>query len=55
MPMKCIDQMPVPMATAPPTSQSCADDPFARATLAASRSAVWDTTMATSIESSTRL
>ncbi len=32
MPMKCIDQMPQPMAAAPPTIHNLGEEPFARAT-----------------------
>src|SRR4030081_655696 len=40
IPMKCIDQMPVPIDMAPPASHSCAEEPVARATRAARRRAV---------------
>ncbi len=41
MPMKCIDQMPQPMASAPPLSQSLDGTPSLRATRAERLSAVW--------------
>jgi len=53
MPMKCIDQMPQPMATAPPPSQSRPDDPVIRATREDNRSAVWETNTATATDRST--
>ena len=40
MPMKCIDQMPMPIATAPPTRQNQTCSGLAAATRAASDSAV---------------
>jgi hypothetical protein len=53
MPMKCIDQIPLPIASAPPTSQSRDNVPCARATRAESRSAVCDTKMATATDRTT--
>jgi hypothetical protein len=53
MPMKCIDQIPLPIALAPPTSHSRDDAPCARATRAESRSAVCDTKMATATDRTT--
>src|SRR5882724_12761340 len=51
MPTKCIDQMPQPIDTAPPASQSCA---VGLCVLLATRAdrfrAVWETNMATAIE-----
>src|SRR5579862_7445872 len=55
MPMKCMAQMPVPMAREPPDSHSHEREPGARATRADRRSAVWETTMATRTERTTRL
>ncbi|ETD47926.1 hypothetical protein X778_24365 [Pseudomonas aeruginosa VRFPA07] len=40
MPTKCIDQMPKPMAKAPPISQESASRPFARVTRPAMSRAV---------------
>src|SRR5690606_22056435 len=42
MPMKCIDQIPVPIAIAPPISQAMAVRPDADATRPAMLSAVYD-------------
>jgi hypothetical protein len=53
MPMKCIDQIPHPIATAPPPSQSRPDDPVTRATREDNRSAVWETNTATATDRST--
>ncbi len=53
MPMKCIDQMPMPMATAPPSSHRRPPPRPASATRAASLSAVYETTIATRMESAT--
>ncbi len=54
MPMKCIDQMPMPMAIAPPTRQNQTCTGLAFATRAASDSAVYETSTATAMESATR-
>src|ERR1700722_14688858 len=54
MPMKCIDQMPQPIASAPPTTHiPVLADVLARATRADRLSAVYDTKIATTIESRT--
>src|SRR5580692_4882856 len=54
MPMKCIDQMPQPIASAPPTTHMPVLVEFlARATRADRLSAVYDTKIATRIESRT--
>src|SRR6185312_10828587 len=53
MPMKCMDQMPEPIATAPPTAQMRAAGPFERATRDARLNAVYDTNTATATDSST--
>ena len=50
MPMKCIDQTPVPIATAPPSSQLRPTVPRDSATRAASLSTVYETTIATTME-----
>ena len=48
-----MDQMPTPMAKAPRISQARPAEPFDSATRAASPSAVYDTRMATAMESAT--
>src|SRR3569833_4463624 len=51
MPMKCIDQMPLPIASAPPMSHNLLDGAaFARATRAERLSAVCDTKTATATD-----
>ena len=55
MPMKCIDQMPSPMAAAPPASHQRATRPSAVARRPAMSSAVYEARMATSREMVTRL
>ncbi len=50
MPMKCIDQMPQPMATAPPPTHRRIDEPPTREIREESRSAVWETNTATAID-----
>ena len=50
MPMKCMDQMPTPMATAPPISQNRTCRALEAATRAASDSAVYDTSTATTMD-----
>ncbi len=50
MPMKCIDQIPPPIATAPPPSQRRADERFAFDTRTARLSAVYETRIATITE-----
>ncbi|MNS84465.1 hypothetical protein D3C72_1182940 [compost metagenome] len=48
MPTKCMDQMPMPMANAPPASQYfAAGSPLAALTRLAMPSAVYDARMAT--------
>src|SRR4051812_1799463 len=52
MPMKCIDQMPLPIASAPPMSHNRLDGAaLARAVLAERLRAVCDTKTATAIDS----
>src|SRR6185437_938217 len=53
MPMKCIDQMPMPIEAAPPSSQSRPARRSAPATRSVSRRAVYETRMATTTESVT--
>ena len=53
MPTKCIDQMPLPMAKAPPPSQSLDGTPSLRATRAERLSAVWETKIATATDKTT--
>ena len=50
MPMKCIDQMPMPIAAAPPSNHQRPDEGPASATRAASFRAVYATTMATRMD-----
>ena len=52
IPMKCMDQMPHPMATAPPKAHS-RDWPLARATREDRPSAVYETNTATATDSRT--
>src|SRR6185437_13228816 len=52
IPMKCMDQMPEPMATAPPMAQRRAAGPFERATRDARFSAVYETKTATATDRS---
>jgi hypothetical protein len=51
--MKCIDQIPVPMAKAPPATHQRAAAPAEWATRSARRSAVYDARTATSHETRT--
>ena len=53
MPMKCIDQIPPPIAIAPPPSQRRADERFAFDTRTARTSAVYETRIATITERQT--
>src|ERR1700678_4003264 len=53
MPIKCIDQMPQPIASEPPLSQSFDGTPSLRATRAERLSAVWDTKIATATDRNT--
>jgi hypothetical protein len=53
MPTKCIDQMPQPMATAPPVSHSLAGRWLALDTREDRLSAVYETKTATTTESAT--
>jgi hypothetical protein len=53
MPMKCIDQTPLPIASAPPMSHSLDGTPFERATRADKRRAVWETRIATATDRTT--
>jgi hypothetical protein len=55
MPMKCIDQMPSPIAAAPPASHQRATRPWVLASRPAMSSAVYEARMATSSENTTRL
>src|SRR6185312_104790 len=50
MPMKCIDQMPMPIEAAPPSNQSSPARRSAPATRSVSRSAVYETRIATMTE-----
>ncbi|SIK72394.1 Uncharacterised protein [Mycobacteroides abscessus subsp. abscessus] len=54
MPMKCMDQMPRPMASAPPVSHTLRATPVVARTRLAIPSAVYDARMATQIDSTTR-
>ena len=53
MPMKCMDQMPMPIAAAPPSSHRRPPERPPSATRAASLRAVYATTIATRMESAT--
>ena len=53
MPMKCIDQMPMPIAKAPPRSQETAAAPVEAVRREARSSAVYEASTATRNESST--
>ncbi len=53
MPITCIDQMPIPMAMAPPTSHAAAMPPRLAVICAASCSAVKEATTATTSDSIT--
>src|SRR5690348_1639553 len=54
MPTKCIDQMPTPMATAPPSSHSLCADPLPEAaTRVAMSRATYDAMTATTYDSAT--
>ncbi len=53
MPMKCIDQMPIPMANAPPRSQDTAAAPVDAVMREARSSAVYEARAATRNESRT--
>jgi hypothetical protein len=53
MPMKCIDQMPNPMETAPRISQALPAEWFDSATREASRNEVKDTKIATPMDRET--
>ena len=53
MPMKCIDQMPVPMENAPPSSQSFAARPFEAVMRLVRSRAVYEASVATSTERTT--
>ena len=53
IPMKCMDQMPMPIENAPPISQSWAERPLEAVMRVARSSAVYDAKIATMIESST--
>ncbi len=55
MPMKCIDQMPNPIATAPPSNHQRATLPCAVASRPAMSNAVYDASTATTIEKPTRV
>ena len=48
--MKCTDQMPMPITTVPPVSQTTAARPSARATREARFKEVYDTTIAMTTE-----
>jgi hypothetical protein len=53
MPMKCIDQIPLPMASAPPSSHSRDSAPRVRTTRTESPRAVCETKMATATDKAT--
>jgi hypothetical protein len=53
MPMKCIDQMPVPMAIPPPTNQAVAATPLDAVIRDARLSAVYEASDATKTETRT--
>src|SRR5262245_4432077 len=53
IPMKCMDQMPVPMETAPPASHARAAAPLEAVILEARSSAVYDANDATQTETRT--
>jgi hypothetical protein len=53
MPMKCIDQMPRPMANAPPSSHEAAAAPAEAVMRDARSSAVYDARIATNNDSAT--
>ena len=53
MPIKCMAQMPTPMAKPPPSSQTSATRPVEEATRPAISSAVNEASIATSIETIT--
>src|ERR1700761_6850019 len=53
MPMKCIDQMPMPIATDPPTSHHLDAFPWASVTRPAISSAVYEASIAISTEAIT--
>ncbi|MCY1373894.1 hypothetical protein D9M69_611950 [compost metagenome] len=55
MPIKCIDQMPMPMATAPPAVHKCTARPLAVAMRPVRSSAVYEARIATQSEMMTRV
>ena len=54
IPRKCIDQMPTPIEKAPPTSHARALFPLDAVMRVVRSSAVYDASMATSIDTATR-